>query len=180
MRKQISKKVRFEVFKRDSFICQYCGAHPPQEILHVDHINPVANGGDNHIDNLITSCQSCNLGKGARLLTSVTKSLKQKAAEIEEQEKQLLGYQSVLQAKKDRIEQEAWIIADELYPGSSADGIKRDWFSSIKMFIEKIGFHSVMDAAETARTNKPQQNKYRFLYFCGVCWNMVRGNDGTR
>ena len=155
-------------------MCQYCGAHPPEVILHVDHINPVANGGDNHQDNLITSCQSCNLGKGARKLTTVSKSLKQKAAEIEEQEKQILGYQAIVQAKKDRIEQEAWIVADELYPNSSIDGMKRAWFSSIKMFIEKLSFHPVMRAAETARTNKQQRNKYRFLYFCGICWNRIR------
>lgn len=36
-RKSLSKKTRFEVFKRDSFECQYCGAHPPSTILHVDH-----------------------------------------------------------------------------------------------------------------------------------------------
>ena len=29
-RKTISKKTRFEVFKRDSFKCQYCGASAPE------------------------------------------------------------------------------------------------------------------------------------------------------
>jgi 5-methylcytosine-specific restriction endonuclease McrA len=48
-RKSISKKARFEVFKRDAFSCQYCGAHPPDSILHVDHIVPVALGGGNEI-----------------------------------------------------------------------------------------------------------------------------------
>ena len=65
-RKQISKKVRFEVFKRDSFRCQYCGKSAPDVTLHVDHIKPVKNGGTNDILNLVTSCESCNLGKGAR------------------------------------------------------------------------------------------------------------------
>ena len=37
-REQLSAKLRFEVFKRDSFVCQYCGSHPPQVVLHVDHI----------------------------------------------------------------------------------------------------------------------------------------------
>jgi len=180
MRKAISKKVRFEIFKRDAFVCQYCGSHPPEVILHVDHINPVANGGDNHPDNLITSCMDCNLGKGAKLLTSVSKSLKERAADIEEQERQIIGYQAIIQAKKDRIESEMWIVADELYPGSRTDGINRDWAFSIKMFIEKLGFHSVMNAAEIARTNKTRDNKYRFFYFCGICWNLIRGNDGSR
>ena len=64
-RKAISKKTRFEVFKRDGFTCQYCGAHPPQAILHVDHIVPVAEGGGNEDTNLVTACDHCNLGKAA-------------------------------------------------------------------------------------------------------------------
>ena len=62
-RKAISKTLRFEVFKRDSFKCQYCGAEAPNVLLHIDHINAVANGGTNELMNLITSCMPCNLGK---------------------------------------------------------------------------------------------------------------------
>lgn len=67
-RKAISKKIRFEVFKRDSFACQYCGKAAPDVILHVDHIDPVSKGGDNAIINLITSCADCNGGKSDRKL----------------------------------------------------------------------------------------------------------------
>lgn len=63
VRKPISKTLRFEVFKRDSFKCQYCGAEAPNVLLHIDHINPVADGGTNELTNLITSCMPCNLGK---------------------------------------------------------------------------------------------------------------------
>ena len=90
-RKPISKKTRFEIFKRDGFKCMYCGAHPPAVLLHIDHIKPVADGGKNDIDNLITACEPCNLGKGARLLEVTPKSLEEKAKLIAEQEEQLLG-----------------------------------------------------------------------------------------
>lgn len=62
-RKGLSKKIRFEVFKRDKFTCQYCGRKAPEVVLNVDHIDPVAGGGTNEITNLITSCFSCNSGK---------------------------------------------------------------------------------------------------------------------
>jgi len=62
-RKPLSKAVRFEVFKRDHFKCQYCGAVAPDVLLHVDHISPVYEGGTDDITNLITACQNCNLGK---------------------------------------------------------------------------------------------------------------------
>lgn len=62
-RHPLSKKLRFEVFKRDSFTCQYCGRKAPDVILHVDHITPVSKGGTNDLMNLVTACQECNSGK---------------------------------------------------------------------------------------------------------------------
>lgn len=62
-RQTLSKKIRFEVFKRDKFTCAYCGRKAPDVILEVDHIVPVAKGGDNNITNLVTSCIDCNRGK---------------------------------------------------------------------------------------------------------------------
>lgn len=79
----IGKKKRFEIFKRDSFKCQYCGESAPDVVLEADHIKPKKEGGTDDISNLITSCKDCNRGKGARLLDD--KSV------IEKQRKQLEG-----------------------------------------------------------------------------------------
>lgn len=65
----IPKRTRFEVFKRDKFTCQYCGAKAPEVVLQCDHVRPVADGGENGILNLVTSCEACNGGKGAVLLS---------------------------------------------------------------------------------------------------------------
>lgn len=70
VRKPITKKVRFEVFKRDSFKCQYCGKSAPDVILEVDHIEPVSSGGTNDSINLVTACFDCNRGKGKRKLSN--------------------------------------------------------------------------------------------------------------
>lgn len=67
-RKSTGKRLRFEVFKRDYFTCQYCGAQPPDAVLVVDHIVPVAAGGTSTIDNLITACEPCNQGKADKPL----------------------------------------------------------------------------------------------------------------
>jgi hypothetical protein len=61
----LSKRTRFEIFKRDGFKCVYCGATPVDRPLHVDHVEAVAEGGDNDPANLVTACDSCNLGKSA-------------------------------------------------------------------------------------------------------------------
>jgi hypothetical protein len=82
-RKPISKKVRFEVFKRDSFTCQYCGKKSPDVVLNVDHIHPVKKGGGNDILNLITSCFDCNSGKKAIPLSDDT-AIKKQQKQLEE------------------------------------------------------------------------------------------------
>lgn len=82
-RQALSKKLRFEVFKRDRFTCQYCGESAPEVVLNCDHIHPVAEGGLTDILNLITSCKACNAGKGAVPLSNSAVLDKQKAMLID-------------------------------------------------------------------------------------------------
>jgi len=63
-RKSLSKRLRFEIFKRDGFKCLYCGATPAQKVLRVDHVKPVSDGGGDEVTNLVTACFDCNAGKG--------------------------------------------------------------------------------------------------------------------
>jgi len=74
----VSKRTRFEVFKRDSFTCQYCGRAAPDVILNADHIDPRAHGGADEILNLITSCWDCNSGKSDKKLSDNSAVAKQK------------------------------------------------------------------------------------------------------
>jgi len=55
---------RFNVFLRDRFQCQYCGA---DEDLTFDHVIPRSRGGKTTWDNVVTACAPCNLLKGGRL-----------------------------------------------------------------------------------------------------------------
>jgi len=173
-RKQLSKKTRFDVFKRDGFVCQYCGAHPPGVILHVDHINPVAEGGGNDIDNLITACEPCNLGKGARELSDIPKSLGDKAKEIAEREEQIKGYNEILQSRANRIDEEAWEVAATLEGKEFVESFNRLDLLSIKRFLEQLPFVEVIEAAEISLAAVPYNEKRQFKYFCAVCWNKIR------
>lgn len=180
-RKPISKKVRFDIFKRDSFTCQYCGATPPKVVLHIDHIHPVAEGGTNDIDNLVTACSCCNLGKSATLLSDIPKTLKDKAAEVSEREAQMRGYNEILRLKAERIEDESWEVAAAYEGKDSVDSYNRQNLLSIKRFLEKIPLQEVLNAAEIARSSRINNESRRFKYFCGVCWSKIRGEDhGTR
>lgn len=65
-REPIPAGLRFAVLRRDGFRCAYCGRGESDGVkLHIDHLVPVASGGKNEIENLVTACQSCNLGKSA-------------------------------------------------------------------------------------------------------------------
>lgn len=70
-RTPISKRTRFDVFKRDHFTCQYCGKQPPAVVLVIDHITPVCSGGTGDPANLITACETCNQGKAGIPLSVV-------------------------------------------------------------------------------------------------------------
>jgi hypothetical protein len=84
-RRAIGKKARFEVFKRDSFKCTYCGAAGEQVQLHVDHIVPVSEGGTNDLMNLVTACAPCNLGKSDRKLDDNTAAARSRNQAEEQQ-----------------------------------------------------------------------------------------------
>lgn len=60
----LSKRTRFKVFDRDDYTCRYCGKTPADGItLEADHVIPKSKGGDNSMENLVTSCFDCNRGK---------------------------------------------------------------------------------------------------------------------
>lgn len=63
---------RLKIYDRDGFKCIYCGRSPVEHgvTLNLDHIIPVAKGGDNTAGNLVTACWQCNQEKGARRLKS--------------------------------------------------------------------------------------------------------------
>lgn len=177
-RKPVSKKVRFEVFKRDGFQCQYCGSVPPKVTLELDHIDPVANGGDNDIDNLITACFDCNRGKSDRLLSSIPKTVIEKTEILAEREEQLRAYQEIVKQKQLRLEEDTNLIS-EIFSTLSPEWELTDAAKvSVRRFIEVLGVMEVGDAMIVAGQRWGVNDERIFKYFCGVCWNKIRGLKG--
>jgi 5-methylcytosine-specific restriction endonuclease McrA len=64
---------RFNLFLRDEFQCQYCGAKGD---LTFDHVVPRARGGITSWENVVAACSKCNLKKGSRSLQQSSMSLR--------------------------------------------------------------------------------------------------------
>ena len=56
---------RFNLFLRDEFACQYCGA---KHDLTFDHVLPRKLGGVTSWENVVAACAPCNLRKGSKTL----------------------------------------------------------------------------------------------------------------
>lgn len=57
---------RTNVYRRDGFACQYCGARPGAASLTLDHVLPRAKGGRTEWTNIVTACVPCNAAKADR------------------------------------------------------------------------------------------------------------------
>lgn len=182
-RKPISKKKRFEVFKRDNFTCQYCGRMAPDVILEVDHIKPVAEGGNNGMLNLITSCRDCNRGKGKTKLSDNAEIKKQQNELLElaskrEQMEMLLAWRNELKNEKNR---QVEFIADyivELTGNYLTDNEKR----KVRSLINRFSFAEVCDAVDISFSmyyNESDVSWYEaFHKIGGICYNKRKQRDG--
>jgi 5-methylcytosine-specific restriction endonuclease McrA len=79
---------RFNLFLRDEFCCQYCGARGD---LTFDHVVPRASGGVTSWVNVVAACSPCNLRKGSRSLKQSGLSLRRPPRQPEAMELQNIG-----------------------------------------------------------------------------------------
>lgn len=175
-KRNVSKKLRFDVFKRDSFTCQYCGSTPPSVVLECDHIDPISKGGTNDLYNLITACFDCNRGKSDKTLSNIPESIKEKHSVLIEKDLQFVEYQKLLKKHNRRINKEIKDVSDifesEFEGFSLKDRFKN---SSIKMFIEKLNVHDVKEAMYIS-CSRQVEPEYAIKYFCGICWRKIKEN----
>ena len=180
-RKGIGKKIRFEVFKRDSFTCQYCGRMAPDVILEVDHINPIAEGGNNEIINLITSCRDCNRGKGKKKLSD--------NAEIKKQQKQLEELALKREQLKMMIEwkQELSKIDDfqveqigNLFENETGYSLSDYSLKKIRKEIKSYGFQSVYEATEISINQYFEGNKESANYTVEYIYRILRNKHSDK
>lgn len=176
MRKALTKKIRFEVFKRDSFTCQYCGGKAPEAVLVVDHIDPASKGGSSDILNLITACQPCNAGKSDRVLSdnSVLEKRRFQLEQLQERKEQLemmMQWQNALLSLEDTAEQEAAAFWAQI---AAPFSLTEQGRTELGKLIRKYGLQEVLVSMRLAvdkylehEGGKPTQNSVE------VAWKYV-------
>lgn len=65
-RRSIPPLTNRELFRRDAYMCMYCGMQYPESGLTRDHVRPLSRGGADRWSNVVTACRSCNARKGNR------------------------------------------------------------------------------------------------------------------
>ena len=59
------------LFRRDDYICLYCGEELPPAMLTRDHVVPLSAGGRDTWENVVTACQPCNHRKDNHTLEDI-------------------------------------------------------------------------------------------------------------
>lgn len=181
----VSKRTRFEIFKRDKFCCQYCGRTPPTVVLEVDHVTAVSNGGSDDETNLLTSCFDCNRGKSNIPLGVVVPGVAERLAREQEIADQVEAYNAFLMDRRkkqdDDIEEIGmhWFNQWHKKKNRFVFGTARQ--TSIRTFLKYLPKAVILDAIERSHAKihvYGDNDEKCFKYFCGVCWGIIKQNGG--
>lgn len=190
-RKPLSKTIRFEVLKRDSFRCQYCGASAPDVLLHVDHIKPASKGGENDIINLITACQKCNLGKSDTPLddNSAVNKARAQLEELQERREQLDMMLQWKEGLKNITEHAVDKLCDywnKLTPGW---GVNNHGKQKIKLLLKRFNCDEIIEGMDVASATYLKYDskgicdqrsvEYGFEKIPGICYNRKHDCEKT-
>lgn len=171
----VSKRLRFEILRRDEHKCKHCGRTPPEVVLEVDHVVPVTLGGSDDPSNLVAACRDCNGGKSsipadAPMVAGVADDAARWAAAIQQ------VAEMRTQEAADAQETMGWFNSvwcawtnwrDEPY---EVEGGLRAIFPFIEAGLTRGEIEQLVSVAMRSKAS----DKWR--YFCGCCWKRVRQN----
>lgn len=177
----VSKRLRFEVLRRDNHACRYCGAAAPDVKLTVDHVMPTALGGSDDPTNLVTACSGCNSGKSATAPDSPIvadveadalrwAAAMARAAEFQQQaDREFNGI-----ALDVRMQWDEWRTTDDggfiPRPG--------DWQSSLRQLNNAgLSEDDLLDMIGIAMNARGVAVENTWRYYCGVGWRRLENRQ---
>jgi hypothetical protein len=168
----ISKRLRFEILRRDNHRCRYCGVSADQVKLVIDHVVPESLGGTKDPSNLVASCEPCNSGKtsttpDAPVVEQVADDAIRWAAAMQRAAADMLAEHDAREAELDEF-LEAW------KRGRSFARLPDDWEATITRFrATGLPMPLIINSAIKAHANRKVSGPDVFRYMCGICWKLV-------
>ncbi|OZE35645.1 MULTISPECIES: HNH endonuclease [unclassified Rhodococcus (in: high G+C Gram-positive bacteria)] len=176
----VSKRLRFEILRRDNHQCRYCGGTTPEVKLSVDHVVPVTLGGGDDPSNLVAACVDCNAGKSAANPDAAVVS------EVNDRALQWAGAMAIVAAERhaERVTRaRQYRSFKRHWDGFKGDGFRgrqhqslpNAWESSLDQLIAAgLEIDDLKELAGIAMSHTTVTDKWR--YFCGCCWSRVKEN----
>lgn len=171
----VSKRLRFEVFRRDGFACRYCGATASDTTLTIDHVVPIALGGTDEPGNLVTACAPCNAGKtsshpDAPLVADVAQDAMRWAQAQKVAAARMLEEHDARAMLHTEFEKRWSEWASE----GKAVRLPAGWRQSVDSFMSAgLPMPILLECIDTAMRRKNVKNHDMFRYTCGIAWRHV-------
>lgn len=177
-RPSISRRLRFEILRRDNHRGRYCGSDDGP--LQIDHVVPVSLGGSDDPSNLVASCIECNVGKAS---TSPNDDVVADVAEDAAKWARAIRIASSERMEESELE-DALVAGFENcwnrwgYGPENArrrvplpGGYRQSVLRFFRLGLTPLDLSSAVDIAMGKNGLPPNE---LFRYFCGICWNYVR------
>lgn len=172
----VSKRLRYEVMKRDGHMCRYCGRTAPEVKLTIDHVVPTTLGGSDDPDNLVTACADCNSGKSssnpdAPLVANVADDALRWAQAQQLAAQQLLADMARRRetCQRFKVEWDQWTTV-----GRPID-LPVGWQNSVDNFLAAgLPMEVLLDCVTKAMSSRRVKPADAFRYMCGIAWKRVR------
>lgn len=174
----VSKRLRFEILRRDNHTCRYCGGTAPDVVLTVDHVVAVTLGGADDPANLVAACKDCNAGKSsvpadAPLVADVAADALRwaRAMELVYEARADARAQAEIAHRLFETNWNNWTYTDWRGNPLTVD-LPGNWRASVDQFL-KAGLE-MDDLIELIRVTMGARTNDEWRYFCGCCWRRIK------
>lgn len=171
----VSKRVRYEVLRRDSNTCRYC--HATDAPLTVDHVVPVALGGSDEPGNLVAACRDCNAGKtsshpDAPLVQQVADDAVRWSAAMKAAADRYIESREKADALHEFLYDE-WMTCNDTYRWGKAQ-LPDDFEESLDVWVRGgAPVQLIKESIGVAMRNRMVETRNVWRYTCGVVWSKL-------
>lgn len=175
----VSKRLRFEVLRRDNYTCRYCGKSAPDVEITVDHVIPKALGGSDDPSNLCAACGDCNGGKtssspDAPLVADVAEDALRWTRAMQAAAAQMVADLDARNADREQFREwwNNWFYGDK--DNSRNFPLPDGWEHTVDQLVAAgLPLRILQDCIDLSIGRERVRIDQKFRYMCGVAWKKL-------